>query len=237
MKIVGSGLLGKAFEDSGLSEVFDGYVVIASGVSNSKETSSEAFEREISLVRHECVLARKQERKVVYISTYSIRENMSGSKMYVEAKLFCENIVFAASENNIVIRLTNVIGHGGNSNNILNFLFHKVVENEPLIIYRGVKRNFVDVEDVPRFLEHSLKTFPDKRLLHLVHPFSYRIEHLVEAISEFTGKPARVERFDTLPNNDFRSSEESDSFFTDVYSDGIYSIKELLEKYYMGSRG
>ena len=111
--IVGNGLLANGF----IEESFDHkkFIVFVSGVSDSKKTNEEDFNREKTLLL-KTILENKL-LKLLYFS--SILTGIQDNRYY-QHKLEVEDIVKKNSKDYIIFRVPQIIGKGGNKNNLVN---------------------------------------------------------------------------------------------------------------------
>jgi nucleoside-diphosphate-sugar epimerase len=114
--IIGSGMLARAF--SAYAEHED-IVILAAGISNSRELRSEAYERELNLV--ERTISSIADRQLVYFSTCSIYDPDTANSPYVLHKLNVENMISDAVANFTLFRLPQVVGGNANSKTLISF--------------------------------------------------------------------------------------------------------------------
>ena len=86
--VIGDGLMARAFSGSDLPE---GVVVFASGVSNSLETDLRQFKRERSLLEE--TLRQHPQATLVYFGTCSVYDPERSSTPYVRHKLEMESLI------------------------------------------------------------------------------------------------------------------------------------------------
>jgi len=142
MKIIGSGLLANGFLARYTALPAD-VIVFASGVSNSQESSDENFQRErkmLSLLPFDV--------KLVYFSTCSIESSEKKNTPYVLHKCSIENELLLRRIKPLILRLPQVVGSGGNSRNLLNFVSYSIQNNLEFDIQGSAFRNLIDVQDV-----------------------------------------------------------------------------------------
>lgn len=128
--VIGNGDIAAALKQIDREDV----LFFASGVSNSRCTDVQAFEREASLMR-----SQDKTRHIVYISTLSI---YYGESMYIDHKKYMENMV-RAFDSYTIIRIGNITW-GDNPNTLINYLRH----NRDAVAHQ-VYRYLVDL---PEFL-------------------------------------------------------------------------------------
>ena len=150
--IIGNGMLAKAFES--FHKRTYNYIIFASGVSNSNETSFENFNREKELLLE--VLEQYKDKTIVYFSSCSIYDSSLTNSLYVYHKMCMERLVRENSKNYLIARLPQVIGKTY-SPTIVNFLFNKIKNRECFSIFGKAHRNFIDVDDVVKVTNYLLK--------------------------------------------------------------------------------
>ena len=126
-----------------------GFIIFASGVSNSHETDKSLFLKESELIE-KSILKNKT---FVYFSTTSIVGNKTE---YIKHKENMELQIISNSKNYLIVRLPQVVGHTKNKNTLTNYLFKKIFNGEEFIVQRYAKRNLVDVEDVSAITRYIL---------------------------------------------------------------------------------
>ena len=140
--IVGNGMMATACKAIDRSNV----IFFASGVSDSGETSRNAFARESNLL--DSYICYK-DKILVYFGTSTINDSVYSQhkqKMCDKAK---------TAERHIVLNLSQVVGRGGNANNFFNNIF-TALTNGGEIKTCPVYRSLIDVDDIIRVLEWLL---------------------------------------------------------------------------------
>lgn len=131
-------------------------LIFASGVSNSKETSLEAFSREKNLLIN--TINKLENQKIVYFSTCSMYDTYFENNAYTKHKLEMENIIKSSCKNYIIFRLPQVLGLN-NKYQLMGFLYEKIVSKQVFELY-DIERNIIDIEDIKvivnYILEHKL---------------------------------------------------------------------------------
>lgn len=142
--IVGGGLIASAFKDSPLT---DDFVIFASGVSSSKSNHAKSFEREKDLLERYLSLGRV----LVYFSSVALSSTASRTPYY-HHKQNMEQMVLR--KEGIVVRLPQVVGHGGNPANLFNHLLQGLKKGG-VVVFQNAKRELIDVEDVEKILAEA----------------------------------------------------------------------------------
>lgn len=142
--IIGNGLIGSKFRES--EDLFEDNIIFTSGVSNSIENDIDDFKREEELI----LKTINNKFKFIYFS--SILVNTSDSPYY-KHKHNMENLIKENTDNYLIIRLPQVIGKGGNKNNIINKFRDSIINGEEILIYMNIYRSIIDVDDVVEIIK------------------------------------------------------------------------------------
>jgi nucleoside-diphosphate-sugar epimerase len=174
LKIVGSGLLAKAFVEEDFGE---DVIIFASGVSKSNENDAREFAREKSLLSK----SLKEGKRLIYFSTCSIDNPSLSPTPYVTHKIKMEKHLLS-NRSNTVIRLPQVVGRSRNGVTLMNFLAKKILSQEPYQIQSNAIRNIIDVDDVCSVTKYIL----EKDRLGVVHnccmPGSFKVIEIVREL-------------------------------------------------------
>lgn len=150
MKIIGNGLLAKSFIDYKTDKKYD-CIIFASGVSNSTENNLSNFSKEVNLINK--TISENKNSKIVYFSSIFINRKTA----YYEHKANIENIIQEKSSDFLILRLPQLVGKGGNPNNIFNFFKDKILKEESISIIEKSERSLIDIDDVRDFIIFSLE--------------------------------------------------------------------------------
>ena len=180
--IVGRGLIAKAFFHS----VFDtaGYVVFASGVSNSAETRQEAFEREINLL--DSVLTK--DKTIIYFSTTSLFDPTKTASPYILHKRFMEEHITRSADKSVIVRLPILIGDTENPYTLINFLVRAIQENRPIPLHLHACRHLLDIDDLVPQLQKHLDPLQQIQWINIPGSEKLPVPELVHKIEALLGK-------------------------------------------------
>lgn len=195
--VVGNGLIASAFMADYNED--DKFVIFAAGVSNSFETNVCEFERERNLLI--TTLSNNKDKHLVYFSSF-IDSNILKRK-YVEHKNNIEKIIKESSNNYTILKLPQVIGHGGNNHVLVNFITRKLKLNEEITVYKNTYKSLIDVDDVKKIVDILIKKWDDNNK-YVEFPFIEKllVHEIVILISEQLGVQPRI-RFIESEINDF----------------------------------
>lgn len=180
--IVGRGLIANSL----LQYDDESFVFFASGVSNSGLDDEGEFLRE-KLLLHE-TMKRNADKHLVYFSTCMV-STTNPANPYSAHKLSMEKLV-QQYKNWTVFRLPNLVGKGGNPNNLVNFLVTNVKEKSRVTIQENAKRSILEANDMARLTIAFLSHGSNKRFVDLVLEDAISIFEILETITENLGREA-----------------------------------------------
>lgn len=231
MIVIGDGLIAREFKKS---EKDDHIVIIASGVSNSKEERKEEFDREESLVRE--VIDNYREKKIIYFSTCSILQNSRSP--YIDHKLKMEKILRASNVCFQIFRLPQVVGFV-NNNTIISFMVRNLFLNNPVQIQEDAFRNLIDIEDVARVVNLIVRSENDSALFNIASSFPLKVTNICDEIAKITESKSDVKIIEGGESYHIDNSSlkkylgNSDVIFSNSYPVNVlekYTLK-LIKKY------
>jgi nucleoside-diphosphate-sugar epimerase len=171
--VVGNGIISKAFA-SFLDDT--NILIFASGVSNSKQNDLKEYNREFELIKSYSEVTLK----FIYFSTI----NINNDGIYFKHKLEVEDYIQKNFRDYIIFRLPNVIGYGGNDNNIFNF-FKKSILNNSTIYVQDVYRSLVDIDDIVMICEKCFSLNLNRTIINISNIEKVKAIDIVGIISEF----------------------------------------------------
>lgn len=193
--VVGNGMMAQrflAFEND------ENLLIFASGVSNSKETNLENFQRENKkLFEATSYCATK---KIVYFSTCSVYDPTEKDSLYVKHKLKCEQIIKENCANYLICRVSNVVGKTDNPNTIISYLVSKIISGKPFQLWKKSVRNIIDIDDVYSLVSRKIQNVKGAETCLIANPFQYQVTEIVYKIEEILGKKAIFELIDKGSN-------------------------------------
>lgn len=191
--IIGNGLLANAIKDCDRDDV----LFIAAGVSDSKCTDEEQFRREKELVAS--VVQKYGDKLVVFFSTFSINDPVMKNNAYVATKLQLENYVMQHCGRCLIIRVSNLVGAGGNPKTVFNYFINQIITGNRFSLWSKSQRNLIMADDLAKILDyiitHELSTKINS-ILNIVNIKSYTVQEIVAAIEKHTNKKAHYDVVD-----------------------------------------
>ena len=180
--IVGRGLIATAFIQSSFNAA--GYVVFASGVSNSTETRPEAFAREINLLNEYL----SKDKTIIYFSTTSLFDPTKSASPYIEHKRYIESHIAEHASSYVIARLPILLGDTENPHTLINFLMNAILEDQPITLHAHACRHLMDIDDLVPLLEHHAEKNSPHQMLNLPCSEKLPVPALISKMEQILGK-------------------------------------------------
>lgn len=223
--VVGNGLVAQAFEPYHDDR---SVIIFASGVSNSTATDPAEFEREYRLLQQS--LNKEQGVQLVYFSTCSIYNPTVKDTPYVRHKVKMEETVLSSDPQNLVLRLSNVVGDGGNPNTIFNFLKQSIIQQNEISLWKYAERNLLDIDHVFDLVRYMLNAGA-KGIINVASPYTYSILEIYQKLEQIIGKKGQVTYLEKGSPVDIDISDIQAYLSIFKFSKEGY-LNHLIEKYY-----
>jgi nucleoside-diphosphate-sugar epimerase len=222
--IIGSGFIATKFKKYLKFIKKNKVIIYAAGISNSLEINKKKLEREILKLKN---FTKKNKKKLIYISTYSINDNSRNNKLYVKNKIKIEKIIKRNSIEYIVIRLPEIIGKTKNLNTLTNFFYNNIINNKPFRVFKNSRRNLLDIDDAIKNCIKIIKKNKNKnKMINLLNKKFNTPLQIVTYLEKILQKKA-IYKFSDNKNNKWKLKHNY--FF---HSKKNYLIK-TLKKYYI----
>jgi nucleoside-diphosphate-sugar epimerase len=189
--VVGSGLLAGAFASA--VEAGPSAIICASGVADSQCTDESAFRRERALLHDLTGRARARAAVLVHFSGAPVYGRVSGLRVesedetpetpYGRHQLECERLVAESGARHLVLRLPNVVGPGGNPQQLIPSLVNQAL-NGSVVVRIGATRDLLDVDDLVAIVAALLRRGVDNGIMNVASGVSTPVPRLVEVIAE-----------------------------------------------------
>lgn len=195
--IIGEGMIAKSFEQYDSND----FLIFASGVSNSKTTNIEEFEREKDLLVES--ITKYENQVFVYFSSCSITNNILGNDLYHQHKINMENIIKCNVNNYLIFRLSNVVGNFSiNSKTLVPFFIEKILYNKSFNVWSGSVRNIIGIQDVVSIVIYILKNkLYMNETLYIANKRNIRIINLINKLELVLNKKANYKMIKTVDEN------------------------------------
>ena len=222
--VVGSGFIASNFNKYKNDIKKFEITIYAAGISNSLETNKINLKREVSKIKS---FLKKNKKKIVYISTYSILDKSRSKKLYIKNKINIEKIIKKQSQNYLIIRLPEIIGKNKNSKTLTNFFFERIRNNKSFVLFQNAKRNILNIDDaIKRSIFLIKKNYKKNKTINLLNQNFDNPLSIVQAFEKILKKEAKYE-MKKIPNYSFNLKNV---FF--VKTGKNYLINNL-KKYYL----
>jgi nucleoside-diphosphate-sugar epimerase len=220
--IIGNGIIANAVKSYDRNDT----IFFASGVSNSLETRTSEFERELSLLK--AVHDENKEKKLVYFSTLSIYDQSKQDSPYVIHKKAIESYIENNAGSFLILRIGNIVGKGGNPNTLFNFLKAQIAAKKEFSLHLKARRLLVDIEDISKFLDSHCLTLNNKTF-SFAFPYYYDLKEIIKAIETETGNTACYSEIDEGDFYQVDFDEDTKIFFSGI-NPGDY-LESITRKY------
>ena len=137
--IIGDGFIGKSLYKIKKDLIRTNYIIYAAGISHSKTKSKRNLNKELSLFK--IFLKNNLSKKVIYISTADVTNNILNKSLYEKNKIQIERLIKKKFKNYIILRLPQIIGKSKNKNTLINSFYLNIKENKDFVLIKNFKRN------------------------------------------------------------------------------------------------
>jgi nucleoside-diphosphate-sugar epimerase len=184
--VAGSGMVAKRFSSY---QDDPGYLVFASGVSNSRTIDPVAYRREASLLQQ--LIAEHPQKTLVYFSTCSIYDPGEQESNYIRHKMEMEELIRSRCKRFYIFRVSNLVGFSGNPNTILNFFIYHIRNGINFDLWINARRNLLDIDDMFLITDLVMKRgLFLNQVIPVASPVDYAVADIVGAIEKWYGKKA-----------------------------------------------
>lgn len=171
--VIGNGLIASSFKNF----KSDRFLFFASGVSNSSESDNLKFNREKNLLIES--LSENKNKVIVYFSSISI---LTIESEYTKHKKEMEEIIKQSDNEYYIFRLPQVLGNGGNQNNLINFIKNKILSNEDIQVWKGSERSIMDIDDIYKIVTTIISTNGSRKTYNISGVEYIPIEDIISMI-------------------------------------------------------
>lgn len=226
--VVGNGLLARAFSKYNSN---DDIVIFASGVSNSKTTDENQFEKEIILLLN--AISKYPNAKFIYFSSLGVYDPSIKDTDYIKHKLLIESLIANSKRNYLIFRVSNAVGKSNNPFTILNYIVNAVKFDKEITIWSKAERNLIDIEDIVNVVDNCIDR-ENNSILNLAWKENIKVVDLLKSIELFYHKKAKVNyiekgasfTIDTGASTKYLNALSSYNYSTNEY------VQLLLNRYF-----
>ena len=222
--IIGRGLMARSFSSY---ENNNEYLIFASGVSNSKEERDDEYQREIDLL-----CSREENMKLIYFSTINIDDD---DRKYFQHKRKIESIIANRFDSYLIFRLPQIIGIGGNENNIFNFIYKSIKDHTLIKVQKDVYRSLIDVDDIKQICEYCFAL--SNTIINISSIESLMVIDIINLISKEIGITPNIEYIETTISKLNINSDIVEDAINSIGINRIGYIEKIIKKYDKCIRG
>ena len=230
--IVGKGFIGKNLNKIKKELKETNYIIYAAGISHSKTKSKKELNRELnSFISFSTTNYFK---KIIYISTADVTNNIVNKSLYVKNKIKIENLIKKKFKNYIILRLPQIIGKNRNMNTLINFFYLNIKKNKPLILIKNFKRNVLDIDDVLKVIKIIINNKKLKnRIITLSNKFNVQPIDIVKIFEKKMSKLVNY-KFKKIRKQIWRLNHEKNAHYfkrANIRFNRNY-LSKAIDKYY-----
>jgi len=220
--IIGNGLIANSLKEIDNNN----FIFFGSGVSNSLSTDTKEFTREKNLLLQ--TIKENNFKKIIYFSTCDVYDSSKQNSLYLKHKLNMEETIKLNCKDWIIFRVSQIIGHGGNKNNLLYKLCSNVFSEYSFVLYSNYERNLIDINVFKKIILMYLVA--SNKVINIANPLNIKVSELIKLIEEITGKKATYE-INTDKNTFDIPLDESYPYY--IFNSNYYrdTINSFLKKF------
>lgn len=220
--IIGNGLIAKSMRGK-IND--DKLIIFASGVPNSKEQNDDEYNRELLLL--EKIILENPNKKLIYFSSCSVAS--TNNVKYNQHKLNVESFIRNSTNNYIILRLPNIVGPPSKNNQLINYFYYSLINDDKMSINVNYIRHLIDVDDLSLIVD-KLKN-ENEVTLNVAFNNGIKVGELLTIIEEVVGK--KFKNIDIVNDkNDYVI--DNGLFLKLIVNDEDFNTnpKNIIKKYY-----
>ena len=232
MNVFGKGFIARNLKKVKIPKRFDIY---AAGVSDSNLINKKEYVREINTLKK--YLSKRDRKSIfVYISSISVLTTGVNKDYYIKNKINIEYIIQKQVPKYLIVRLPQIIGKNNNKKTLTNFIKNNILKQKPFYIWRGSKRNLIDIDDIKIILKRYLNKKPKiNNIINIFNPSSILVKDLVILFGKILKKKVKIKIIQKKNKNINYSLINKNSTLPKKFYKGISDndyLKNLIIKYY-----
>lgn len=224
--IIGRGLIASLFKENDYKNT----IFFASGVSNSLEDNPQEFLREENLIKK--TMEENPDKLFIYFSTCSIYDSSKTGSDYVLHKLKMEQLIKNSCGKYLILRVSNVVGNGGNPNLLMNYLIRSIKNNDTINVHTKATRNLIDAEDIKNITFQLIEKSELNKIVNVAYVQNYTIIEILESIERFYNTNINLNLIKSGSGYDVNIPDVEDYFRINDLNDKESYLCGILEKYY-----
>lgn len=224
--IIGGGMIATALQSIDSNE----FCFFASGVSSSNTVEPKEFAREKELL--EVTLDKYSNSSTfIYFSSCGIEFETTP---YFSHKQNMEKIVQNKAKKYYIFRLPQVVGSGGNTNTLFNYLVTQVKKEKQIEIWKNVRRNLVDIDDIIAIINQIISNnIKMNSIINIASPFNVTILEIIKNIETVLNIKTKYTLTEKGQAIDVDIAELSKIVDTDtIFGSKDLYLQNLIKKYH-----
>ena len=226
--IIGSGLIARAFAPR--ADALTDVCIYAAGVSNSSCNDTREFARERERLQA-AADSLNDTTLLLYFSTCSINDPAAQNSAYVNHKRAMEQLV-AQRPRHLILRLPQLAGRTPNPHTLLNYLHARIVRSERFAVFRGARRNIIDVDDVANVVVELVREGACAETINVACTHSAPIFDIVRCMEETVGHRAIFDIIDAGAGYPIDTTRIAAALARCGISFPADYLRRTIEKYY-----
>ena len=227
--IIGSGFVASHFKKNLRHFINSKVVIYAAGISNSQTKSSYELKREIKKMHN---FLKKNKKKLVYISTYSVKDPSRNSSKYCINKIKIEKLIKNNSNNYLILRFPEIIGKNKNPNTLSNYFAQKIKKGSKFEVLHYAKRNFLDINHAVKIAIYFIKYYKKKnQVCNLINTYNVSPIKVVNYLEEILKNKGNFKiNYKEIKKFNIKSSVSKK--IVKKFKFNNYYLFKVLKKYY-----
>lgn len=221
--VVGNGMISKIFKNE--FENSDEYLIFASGVSNSNEVDLDQYKKEEDILIN--YIEEYPSYKFIYFSSVLLDKSDS---LYFSHKKKIEDIIVKNCNKYLIFRLPQILGNGGNKNNIINYFKNCIISNTDIKCQKNTYRSIIDINDLYDIVNICIKNELNTTL-NLAYIEKISIKDLISKISNILNKEALITEVEQGYSLDIENSDVIDMVIKNLEINKSNYTEKILKKY------
>jgi hypothetical protein len=213
--VLGNGLIANSFFDY---KDDSRYLIFASGVSDSINSGICDFEREFDLIKK----YTGTKMKFIYFSTSN-----TGLTPYFNHKERMEIFIQNNFENYLIFKIPNIVGVGGNKNNLFNFFKKKIIDKDQIIV-KDTYRSLIDADDLKIICDYFL--YLNNEVIYISYIERIKVIDIVNIIGDELKIEPNIKIEYKSSDSNFENSNIINEFIKNKMNTEYYTLN-LIKKY------
>jgi nucleoside-diphosphate-sugar epimerase len=124
-----------------------------------------------------------------------------------------------------------IIGNGGNVNNIINLFVNNILNNKRIEIWKDSERSIIDIDDVVGIISYVIKNKTNNKIYNVSGIESTPVIEIVEILEDILSKKSIISFIDKKSILPISNCVEIEDSINDLSIDRKDYTKKILKKY------